>query len=157
LCTAIEHLAKNKSPGPDKIPNEIWKALSEEQNILLLETINDIWYNNVIPTEWSKITIVPIYKKGDKLDPSNYRPISLVNTSLKLLTMLMTNRLSKWCVRNNVISEFQGAYKKGVGCQDHVFVLRSALEYQLSTKNSKVFALFVDLSKAFENISHDKL
>jgi hypothetical protein len=90
LSTAIEHLANHKSPGSDNIPNEIWKALSDEQNLLLLETINDIWDNNVIPADWSKITILPIYKKGDKLDSSNYHSIFLVNISLKLLTMLMT-------------------------------------------------------------------
>jgi len=157
LNEAIKQLSTQKAPGPDHIPNELIKCLDIKQRLILLDCINELYRKNVTPERWSEIIIVPIFKKGDKTKPENYRPISLVNTSLKLLTILMSNRLSSWCKDNAVISDYQAAYKKGTGCQDHVFVLNSAIQYHLRGKRNKTFALFVDLSKAFDSINHDKL
>ncbi|OXA43511.1 Neuroligin-2 [Folsomia candida] len=113
---------------------------------------NKNWADN-----WAEIIIAPIYKKGDKQNPINYRPISLVNTGLKLYTMLMTNRLNAWCDKNDKVSQFQAAYRKGMGCEDHIFVLNSILQNNLRNRKGKVYALFVDLRAAFDRIQHDKL
>jgi len=157
LNTAIKSLSRNKAAGPDNITNEIWINLNVNQRLQLLDCINDSWRNENIPKPWSEITIAPIYKKGNKNDPANYRPISLVNTILKLFTSLMTNRLNIWCDSNNKISEFQAAYKKGTGCEDHVFTLNSILQNHLKNKKNVMYGLFIDLSKAFDSINHKKL
>jgi hypothetical protein len=121
LNEAISKLSKKKAAGPDSIINEMWINLSISQRLMLLDCINECWRNNRVPDEWSEITISPIYKKGIRSDPSNYRPISLVNTCVKLLTSLMTNRLNVWCEKNKKVSEFQAAYKKGIGCEELCF------------------------------------
>jgi hypothetical protein len=90
----IKNPSRKKAPGPDCIVNEIWISLSSSQRLMLLDCINKCWRKKELPQSWSEIIISPIYKKGQKDDPSNYRPISLVNTYLKLLTALMTNRLN---------------------------------------------------------------
>jgi hypothetical protein len=104
-----------------------------------------------------EIIIYPIYKKGNDSMPENYRPISLVNTCFKMLTVLMSNSLNEWCEVNKKMSEFQAAYRKGYGCEGHVFSLNAILQQKLSSKNGRVYALFVDLSKAFDSINHSKL
>ena len=70
---------------------------------------------------------------------------------------MITNRLSKWCEEENVISCYQAAYRRGMGCEDHIFTLNSVLQHNLKTRKGKVFALFVDLSGAFDSVQHDKL
>jgi hypothetical protein len=62
--------------------------------------------------------MTPIFKKLSKLDPKNYRPISIVNTAMKLFTLMMISRLNDWCQLNSKISECQSGYKRGVGCED---------------------------------------
>jgi hypothetical protein len=68
----------------------------------------------------------------------------------------MSNRLTEWCDKNKCLSDYQAAYKQGVGCEEHIFVLNAALQMNTS-KRRKVYALFVDLSKAFDGIRHRKL
>jgi hypothetical protein len=104
-----------------------------------------------------EVIIYPVFKKGDDSIPSNYRPISLVNTCVKLLTAMMSNRLNKWCEENRKISEYQAAYRKSKGCESHVFSLNAILQNRLSSKKGRVYALFIDLSKAFDTIKHEHL
>jgi len=85
-----------------------------------------------LPDILAEIIVRPIFKKGDKTNPSNYRPISLVNTKLKLFTTLLSERLEKWCEKNNLISDYQAAYRKNYGCQDHVFVLQRLCGFVVS-------------------------
>lgn len=152
LDEAIKKLARNKAPGPDTIPNELWKSLEPHHREKLLICINHQWNEERLPENSSEIIIRPIYKKEDPMLPKNYRPISLVNTCLKLFTIMLSNRLNVWCRQNNIISDYQAAYKTGAGCPDHVFTLQSALQCNLKTKKSVVFACFIDLSSAFDSI-----
>jgi hypothetical protein len=157
LNLAINSLSSKKAPGSDGIVNEVWKNLNDRHRLTLLDCINDVWRQETLPDNWSEIIVVPIYKKGSHSDPQNFRPISLVNTCLKLITSLMTIRLDKWCQENNVISEYQAAYKRGTGCEDHVFTLNSAIQWHLKNSKNRLYALFIDLSKAFDSIKYSKL
>jgi hypothetical protein len=65
LDLVIDKLARGKATGCDNIPNETWKSLSLDQRELLLDSLNLCWNTCNYPDEWSKITICPIYKKGD--------------------------------------------------------------------------------------------
>jgi hypothetical protein len=100
LYDAIKYLAKNKAPGPDFISNELWKALSVAQRLNLLRSINRVWRDQCIPVDVSYVTMKPVYTKGSVSDPSN---LSLVNTCHKLLTSMMTVRLTIWCDKHSKI------------------------------------------------------
>jgi len=156
LNDAIKRLSKGKSPGSDGIPNEVWKAFPEDDKSKLLETLNSCLKNKAFPESWSEIVIVPIYKKNDKNLPENYRPVSLANTILKLFTSMISKRLLFWSKTKNIISEYQAAYKPNTGCSDHVFVLNAAIQSNLAKKR-KLYALFVDMSQAFDTVNHKLL
>jgi hypothetical protein len=87
-----------KPPGIDQIPAELIQAgggghilRSEIQNL-----INCIWNKEELPQQWKESIIVPIYKKGDKTDCSNYRGISLLPTSYKILSNILLYRLTPY-------------------------------------------------------------
>jgi hypothetical protein len=81
---AIEKLKGYKSPGTDKIPAELIQAGGDILHSEIHKLINCIWNKEELPEQWKESIIVPIYKKGDKMDCSNYRGISLLLTSYKI-------------------------------------------------------------------------
>jgi hypothetical protein len=76
---AIEKLKRYKSLGIDQIPAELNKAGGSKICCEIHKLINSIWNKEELPDQWKESIIVPVYKKGDKTDCSNYRGISLVN------------------------------------------------------------------------------
>jgi hypothetical protein len=86
-------LKKYKSPDSDQIPAELIQAGDE---ILLLEIhklINSLWNKEELPDQLKESIIVPIHKKDDKTDCNNYRGISLLSTSYKILSNILLSRL----------------------------------------------------------------
>jgi len=157
LNKAIKNLATSKAPGSDGIPNEIWKSLTVEVKKKLLDTFNTLFEDHNFDKSWSEIIIMPIFKKGNKEEPKNYRPISLLNTSLKLFTQLIGNRLLTWCEKNNKISKYQGGSRKKRGCVDQIFIFNSVIHKQVLQHNRKLYSVFVDLSGAFEPVDRQIL
>jgi hypothetical protein len=74
----LRWLLKNKSPGIDQIPAELIKAGGSKICSGNHKFINSIWNKEELPDQWKESVIVPVYKKGDKTDCSNYRGISFL-------------------------------------------------------------------------------
>ena len=92
----IGKLKKYKSPGIDQIPAEL---IQDGRNSLLSEIYKlllAIWKNDMLPEQWKESIIVPIYKKGEKTNCSNYRGISLLLTSYKILSSIILGRLTPY-------------------------------------------------------------
>ena len=82
--TAIDKLKRHKSPGTVQIPAALIKAGGRTIFPGIHEVINSIWKKKELPEEWKEFNIVPIYKKGDKTDCSNYTGMSLSSPTLKM-------------------------------------------------------------------------
>jgi hypothetical protein len=156
LELAIKKLKPNKAPGSDGIPNEVWKSMPNINKSTLLDLFNNIFDTGEFPKNLCEIIMTPLYKKSDPALPTNYRPLSLANTLLKLFTQLISNRLLNWSTKHKIISDYQAAYKRNSGCRDHVFLLTSIIQYNFHI-NRKVYGLFVDMSKAFDTVNHNRL
>ena len=97
---AIRTLKRNKSPGSDEITAEMIQA-GEEQLVRQIHLLfNEAWNENIIPEEWSKSILVPIPKKGDLSQCANYRSISLINHTGKILLIILLNRLKHQLVNS---------------------------------------------------------
>ena len=108
------------------------------------------------PSSWSLGYIVPIYKKGDKDDPSNYRGITLLSNFGKIFTSILTKRVENWANDNNIISDAQFGFRKGCSTTDDIFVLQSLIENFLSLK-LRLYCAFIDLKKAFDSVYRNAL
>jgi hypothetical protein len=91
---AIEKLKRLKSPGIDHISAELIKAGGMTIRSEIHKLIKSIWNKEKLPEQWKESIIVPIYKKGDKTDCSNYRGISLLSTTYKILSSILLSRLT---------------------------------------------------------------
>src|SRR5215469_4596056 len=90
---AIEELKNHKSPGIDQIPAELIKAGGRTIRCAIHKLIISIWNKEELPEEWKESIIVRIYKKRDKTDCNNYRGISLLPTTYKILSNILLSRL----------------------------------------------------------------
>ena len=93
---AIEKLKNHKSPGIDQIPAEMIKAGDSTIRREIYKLIISIWNKERMPEEWKESIIMPIYNKGDKTDCNNYRGISLLPTTYKILSNILLSRLSPY-------------------------------------------------------------
>lgn len=118
---------------------------------------NKIMREKKIPDSWAKIVNKMLYKKGEKNLPKNYRPISLVNTMLKIFTSIMHIRLNRWADTYKKIPEWQASFREKRGTEDLIFVLNTLIQNQLRKKGGKLYTLFVDLKSAFPSVKHSLL
>ena len=93
---AIEKLKSHKSPGIDQIPTELIKEGGRTIRYQIHKLIFSIWNKEGLPEEWKESIIVPIHKKGDKTDCNNYRGISLLPTTYKMLSNILVSRLTPY-------------------------------------------------------------
>jgi hypothetical protein len=84
-----------------------------------------------LPEEWKKSIIVPLYKKGDKTDCSNYRGISLLPTTYKVFSNILLSRLTAYAEEIN--GDHQHGFRRNKSTADHMFLLRQILK-----KNEKI-------------------
>jgi hypothetical protein len=92
----IEKLKRHKPPGIDQIPAELIKAGSRTIRSVIHKLINSIRNKEELPEQWKESIIVPIYKKGDETNCSNYRGISLLSTTCKIFSNIFLARLTPY-------------------------------------------------------------
>ena len=93
VSNIIFSLNQSKSDGPNSIPIKILKLLNKDISDQLAILFNQSFSSGIFPSILKTSKIIPIYKKGSKLECSNYRPISLLSNIDKILERLMYNRL----------------------------------------------------------------
>ena len=106
---AIEELKCKKSSGTDQIPSELIKAGGRTICYQIHKLIISIWNKDELPEEWKQSIIVPICKKGNKTDCSNYRGISLLTTTYKMLFNILLARLTPYA--EEIIGDHQCGFR----------------------------------------------
>eukprot|EP00105_Crassostrea_gigas_P042815 XP_019926963.1 PREDICTED: uncharacterized protein LOC109619995 [Crassostrea gigas] len=157
IKVVIKKLKKGKSHGDDCLLNEYFIEFEEYLLPILLKLFNCILQTCFFPESWSSSIIVPVFKKGDKSDPNNYRGISLVSNMCKLFTSVLNNRLITWSDENDVITDAQFGFKSKCGTSDAIFALHTLITSSLASNNKKLYCAFIDFKKAFDSVDRSKL
>lgn len=116
----------NKSPGIDKVLNNYIKCTNTKMVPVYVQVFNIILNTGIIPDNWAKDIIIPIYKnKGSSLDPKNYRPITLLSCISKRFTAILNDRLTQFFQENHILNENKAGFRKNYSPTDHIFTLNS--------------------------------
>uniref|UniRef100_A0A8D8TV43 Craniofacial development protein 2 n=1 Tax=Cacopsylla melanoneura TaxID=428564 RepID=A0A8D8TV43_9HEMI len=146
----ISKLKNNKASGEDEIYAEFVKNGGQELVFRTTHLIQQIWEREKIPDEWRVALITPILKKNDPLICDNYRGISLLNVTYKIMSILLLNRLLPYS--EDLIGEYQTGFRKGRSTLDHIFTLRQVFE-KLWEYNSGGHFVFIDFKKAYDSVN----
>lgn len=157
LIEASYVLRLNKSSASDLISNEMIRCLMDANPDILLKLFNTVFQTNEKIEQWALALITPILKSGPKMDPSNYRGISIISCLGKFYTSILNKRLLKYCIENKILKPEQLGFLAGNRTSDAHLILYSMIQQYCHQKNEKIFSCFVDFSKAFDTIPRDLL
>ena len=147
---------KNSSAGYDGISSITVKYVANELLEPLIHICNISLSLGEFPDEMKLARVVPIHKKGKKDQFNNYRPISVLPVFSKLLERLMYNRIVEFIDKFSLLHDNQFGFRKSRSTSMALNVLVDKYHQALQDKKYMV-GLFVDLSRAFDTLSHDIL
>ena len=152
----LKRLNKNKPLGPSNIP--AW-ALKDCLNLLaepLCFMINAFIEEGKFPEHLKQAHVIPIYKKSDNEDPDNYRPISITSSLAKVFEQILREQMNEYLERNNLLGPLQFGFRAKYSTTDALLYATENIRKDLND-NQSTAAAFLDLSKAFDSVSHEIL
>ena len=156
IFETLAALKPNKAPGPDNIHSQILKncagSLAKPLVSLFTQSIN----TGILPGDWRRANVTPVFKKGSKISPENYRPISLTSQVVKVLEGLVRSKMMSFLDENDIITNCQHGFIKKKSCFTN---LLTTLEDWTSAVDQDygVDVAYLDFSKAFDSVPHHRL
>ena len=154
LKIVVKKMKKRKAPGPDGIAGDLFKIMDDGSLTIVLETINKWKQDKAIPKTLSEADVVTIFKKGKVEDPSNYRPIALLQSLYKLHAALLRNRLAE--ALDNRLDQSQYGFRSKKSTTQPLFVARRLIDIA-EASGGKLFLTFLDWEKAFDTNDQEEL
>ena len=156
LIKEIKSLNPKKSIGPGNISAKIINLCPN----IFAENLTKI-FNRAIekceyPVQMKMAKVIALYKKGKRYEANNYRPISLLSISNKLLEKLLCRRVMKFLNANNILFKFQYGFRK-LHSTTHALIEFTDSVRRFLDDGNYVINIFVDLTKAFDTVDHEIL
>ena len=101
ITQKIKKMKDNKSPGVDGLPPKLLNEIIEQTSTPLAKLFNLSLEEGIVPSEWKEANITPLFKKGSRNKPDNYRPVSLSSVVCKLLETVIRNHMVEFLVKHN--------------------------------------------------------
>ena len=157
--TVMEKLQKlnpDKSPGSDGIHPMLLKecasVLAKPLSLLFQQSFD----TGILPGDWKTANIVPIFKKGDRTDKANYRPVSLTSVPCKIMESIIKEKLMKFLESNDLLCKEQHGFRSGRSCLTN---LLGTLENWTKALDEGygLDVVYLDYRKAFDSVPHRRL
>ncbi|CAM5162425.1 unnamed protein product, partial [Eretmochelys imbricata] len=152
----LEKLDVHKSMGPDELHPRVLKELAAVIAEPLAIIFENSWRTGEVPDDWKKANVVPIFKKGKKEDPGNYRPVSLTSVPGKIMEQVLKESILMHLHERKVIRNSQHGFTKGRSCLTNLIAFYDEITGSVD-EGKAVDVLFLDFSKAFDTVSHSIL
>ena len=152
----LEDLLKlnhRKSAGPDELSPKLVKMCSYSLYKPLTFIYNRSISSGYYPKIFKVAKLVPLYKAEKHCNPSNYRPISLLNCFDKVFEKLINRQLKDYLKRYDLLYEYQYAFREGYSTDLALLEFNDYVKKEIE-KGNFIFTLFIDLKKAFDTVNH---
>ena len=145
---ALESITMNKASGGDGIPVELFQILKDHAVKVLCSICQQVWKTQQWPQDWKRLVFIPIPKKGNAKECSNYCRIAHISHASKVMLKILQARLQQHM--NHELPDVQAGFRKGRGTRDQIanicWMMEKAREFQ---KN----IFFIDYTKTFVQIT----
>ena len=151
---ALGSITMNKASGGDGIPVELFQILKDNAVKVLHSICQQIWQTQQWPQDWKKSVFIPIPKKSNDKECSNYSRTALISHDSKVMIKILQARLQQYM--NHELPDFQAGFRKGRESRDQIantrWIIKKAGEFQ---KN--IYFFCIDYTKAIDCVNHNKL
>ena len=152
----MANLKVNKATGPDDIPARFMKECADQLSPILAQIFQQSITTGQVPDDWRRANVVPIFKKGDRTKPSNYRPVSLTAIACKILEHVIVSNMMDHLDKHNILTDYQHGFRQKRSCESQLFITVHDLASALNT-SSQIDLAVLDFSKAFDKVPHQRL
>jgi len=152
----IKELNPNSAPGPDGITPKLLKNCCEEISPILAMIYRKSVKKGEVPTEWKQANVVPIFKKGSKAKPGNYRPVSLTCIPCKIVESIIRDELVEHLERNSLVSKAQHGFMRNRSCTTNLLEFFETVT-EKADKGKAMDIIYLDFAKAFDKVPHKRL
>ena len=151
---ALEIITINKASGGDGIPVELFWILKHDAVKVLHSICQQIWKTQQWPQDWKRSVFIPIPKKDNAKECSNYQTIALISHASKVILKILQARLQQYM--NCELPDVQAGFRKGRRTRDQIsnicWIMEKAREFQ---KN--IYFCAIDYDEALDCVDHNKL
>ena len=128
----LQNIKINKAAGPDELPNRVFQRSID---------------SGELPKDWREANIAPVFKKGDRHLPENYRPVSLTCVLSKLLEHIICHHMLNHLDKHSVLTSLNHGFRSGYSCETQLVVTAHGL-MSYYDQNRQVDTVILDFSKA---------
>jgi hypothetical protein len=129
----IKNMNPSKATGPDTIAGRVLKENVDICTDILTLLFTKSLETGKVPSDWNYANVTPVFKKGDKHNPGNYRPISITCIACKLLEHIFVSNMMQHLETNNILYELQHGFRAKRSCESQII----SLIHELSQNNDK--------------------
>ena len=152
----IGKLNQYKSPGPDGFLPRVLREVRGESAAQFATIFNKSLRTGVVPGDWREAEVTPIFKKGKRCEPCNYRPISLTSIVGKLLESCLVDRISEFLESNSLLRSSQHGFRRHRSCLTNLLEFFHFV-FGEHDRDKAVDIIYLDFQKAFDKVPHRRL
>ena len=150
---ALRNITTNKASRSDRIPAELFQILKDDVLKVLYSICQQIWKTQQWPQDWKMSLFIPVTKKGNAKECSNYSTILLISHTSKIMLKILQARIQQYM--NGELPDGQARFIKGRGTRDQIgnihWIIKRTREF-----HKNIYFCFIDDAKAFNCVDHNK-
>ena len=147
-------ITMNKTSGADGIPVELFQILKDDAMKVLHSICQQMWKTQQRPQDWKRSVFIPIPKKGNAKECSDYGTTALISHASKVMLKILQARLQQYM--NHEHPDVQSGFRKGSGTRHQIANIRCIIK-KAREFHKNIYFCFIDCAKAFDCVDHNKL
>ncbi len=152
----IRNLKPFSAAGPDGIGPQLLQEVREEVIPALTAIFKQSLSTGEVPEDWKRANVTPIFKKGKKTDPGNYRPVSLTSICCRILESIIRDSLMDHLLRNDLLANSQHGFMPNKSCCTNLLEFFEKVTSVID-QGSQFDVIFLDFAKAFDKVPIERL
>ena len=152
----LRNLKVDKAAGDDNMVPSILKAVNEEIALPVATIFRKSLDTGSVPRDWRSANVTPLFKKGNRHQVSNYRPVSLTSQICKIVESVIRDEVVRHLDKYQLLRNSQHGFRKGYSCTTNLLVFLESVTGDIDAKHN-VDTIYLDFAKAFDKVPHKRL